>query len=346
MSHVAVPCSFDCSQADGQCPLQDGVCLAILAQPEHQREIVVRVKHILKHQRFQFADAFLVVDSREPVPESLAVNAQKLVEKGWLHNYFVVNYSAEYVERINQTANLDPEEHPPDKHWKFNYDYEEQVQMAHYFAIDQCKERYLALVNIDVLFSMTQNFSWIEAGLEILRSNEGLVLVMPAFPGVEHRNAHRIRSRPSTKSIEKVHKTLESPSFEAEDTTCDHPYTLAGWVSLLDLQRYDAVGPRQKVREHRCGGQLVKGKKCASFESIRGCGGMRHWEYALECAICNRADLRQAQLTNWRLAWVQKAPLIRFRSDVTEMVRAMKALENGSMAPRMGMDFAANWTTG
>lgn len=42
MSHVAVPCSFDCSQADGQCPLQDGVCLAILAQPEHQREIVVR----------------------------------------------------------------------------------------------------------------------------------------------------------------------------------------------------------------------------------------------------------------------------------------------------------------
>lgn len=23
-----------------------------------------------------------------------------------------------YVERINQTANLDPEEHPPDKHWK------------------------------------------------------------------------------------------------------------------------------------------------------------------------------------------------------------------------------------
>ena len=86
---------------------------------------------------------------------------------------------------------------------------------------------YLALVNIDVLFSMTQNFSWIEAGdlvpffscfllmipnllgetdifhqwimtclegLEILRSNEGLVLVMPAFPGVEHRNAHRIRT--------------------------------------------------------------------------------------------------------------------------------------------------------
>ncbi len=26
----------------------------------------------------------------------------------------------------------------------------------------------------------------------------------------------------------------------------------------------------QKVREHRCGGQLVKGKKCASFEFIRG----------------------------------------------------------------------------
>ena len=82
------------------------------------------------------------------------------------------------------------------------------------------------LVNIDVLFSMTQNFSWIEAGdlvpffscfllmipksfggcdifqwimtclegLEILRSNEGLVLVMPAFPGVELRNAHRIRT--------------------------------------------------------------------------------------------------------------------------------------------------------
>lgn len=31
-------------------------------------------------------------------------------------------------------------------------------------------------------------------GLEILRSNEGLVLVMPAFPGVELRNAHRIRT--------------------------------------------------------------------------------------------------------------------------------------------------------
>ena len=26
--------------------------------------------------------------------------------------------ASRYVERINQTANLDPEEHPPDKHWK------------------------------------------------------------------------------------------------------------------------------------------------------------------------------------------------------------------------------------
>jgi hypothetical protein len=33
----------------------------------------------------------------------------------------------------------------------------------------------------------------------------------------------------------------------------------------------------------------------------QGCGGMRHWEYALECVICNRPDLRWDLGTFWDL---------------------------------------------
>ncbi|CAK9070101.1 unnamed protein product [Durusdinium trenchii] len=172
--------------------------------------------------------------------------------------------------------------------------------------------------------------------LELLWSNEGMVLVMPAFPGVEVRKS---RSRPWTKTIEKIHTTLKS-SVKAAETTCDHPYSLAGWVNLLDIERYRKVGPRQRVREHRCGGQLVKGKRCKSLAFIRGCGGMRHWEYALECVICNRPDLRQAQLLDWNMAWVQKAPILAFRSELAEMRQGIKAIENKSMSPVLGMDFA------
>lgn len=358
MGRIGIFSADSCSSED-QCHLpDDGVCLAIILQPEHAKELAVRVAHILHHQHFHFAHVYLAIDTHgAPVPKPLAAHAEKLVQSQKLHHWFAVNYTKQYVTATNGTANFDPEEHPPDKGWKerhrsvdhmeFNQDYEEEVQMAHYFVIDKCKQRYLAIINLEVLWMTQNNFSWIQAGLELLRRNDGLVLVMPAFPGVELRNLRKIRSRPWTKRIEKTYKKLESSesSIEAEDTTCDHPYTLPGWVNLLDLQRYQKLGPRQKVKEHRCGGQLVKGKKCTSFEYIRGCGGMRHWEYALECVICNRPDLRQAHLTNWHLAWAQKAPLLCFRSEVAEMVAGMEAVQNGSMIPAMGMNFVANWTT-
>ena len=58
----------------------------------------------------------------------------------------------------------------------------------------------------------------------------------------------------------------------------------------MDLKRYHDVGPRllparrncrtqqgsgfqgQKYREYRCGGQLVKGKRCRDYEYLRGQG--------------------------------------------------------------------------
>ena len=41
-------------------------------------------------------------------------------------------------------------------------------------------------------WTTTQNGTW--PGLELLRRNDGLVLVMPAFPGVELRNLRKIRA--------------------------------------------------------------------------------------------------------------------------------------------------------
>ncbi|CAE7476809.1 unnamed protein product [Symbiodinium natans] len=232
---------------------------------------------------------------------------------------------------------------------EFNEDYEEKdlrastlldqlhlERPAHYFAIDKCSHGHLVVMQIEVIWMSYRKYSWVAAGLELMKDNPGLVLVQPAYPGIEYR---RFRDKPTTREIQKKHKTLVNPRIEAEDTTCRHPFSKPGWVSLVNLQRYHSVGRRQKYREYRCGGQLVKGKKCKDYDFLRGCGGMRLWENALECVICNRPSLRQAQLTDSDRVWVQKAPITCFRSDVGDMIDGINLVENGTVFPVTGMDF-------
>ena len=245
-----------------------------------------------------------------------------------------------------------------------------EVQLLHYFATDWCKLSpsrhrasarglgHVVLMDVEVLWMSEKNSSWVSEGLALLRAHPDLLLVMPAFPGLEQR---RIRRRPWTRELQKVHKRLAE---EALDTTCDHPYSLPGWVSLLDLQRYRQLGGWQSVREHRCGGQLVKGKPCKTLTDIRGLlsssfllisrlwwhetlgvrpgvrdlqpsrpacdaqetffGPLRPFKSfrASEMVGCARG---QARLRDWRSSWVQKA--IRDMSITFSKSRRWKSIE-------------------
>mmetsp|Transcript_30574 Transcript_30574/g.68693 ORF Transcript_30574/g.68693 Transcript_30574/m.68693 type:complete len:379 (+) Transcript_30574:39-1175(+) len=341
--------SASCAASDGgSAPGRpDGVCFAVIATEKHAKELAVRVPHILKHQNFDFSLRYIVLDTDGEKPkQDLSDSAQELVSKGVLDNWLVVDYSRKFIKRMNKTANWDPYEHRPQpgheaRHKtlsfsEFNEDWEEKERPVHYFAIDQCKYSHLVMMQIELVWMSYRKYSWITAGLELFKANPGLVLVQPPFPGVEYR---RMREKPVTKDIEKIHTRIQSSKIEVEETTCRHPWSLAAWASLLDLDRYDDVSPRQDFREHRCGGQLVKGKRCKDYEYIRGCGGMRLWEDALECVICNRKDLRQAQLSDSDRVWVQKAPITCFRSDVEDMIEGLQMVENGTVFPVSGMDF-------
>eukprot|EP00913_Durusdinium_trenchii_P025132 g23591.t1 len=99
----------------------------------------------------------------------------------------------------------------------------------------------------------------------------------------------------------------------------NHPYTLPGRAILLSTKRYRKLPPRNSVKEHRCGGQLVRGKPCRSIPYVRSCGGMRTWEAALECVICNGERLQQGSLKDWHRAWSQHAPLTSVRHDLSKL---------------------------
>eukprot|EP00439_Symbiodinium_sp_Y106_P031016 s4563_g3.t1 len=323
--------SGSCAAGSGS---EDGVCFAVIAKEDHWKELEVRVAQILRHQHYKFASSYID-------------NAQKLVSNGLLDKWLVVDYSQKFIKRINKTANWDPFEHPPsagfqesrcikkqlayaDRHktvsfTEFNEDYEDKDRPAHYFAIDQCSHGYLVVVEIEVIWMSYRKYSWVAAGLELMKDNPGLVLVQPAYPG-----------------IRKKYKELTNPKVEAEDITCRHPFSLPGWVSLGGREA-QLLAPAhfqgQKYREYRCGGQLVKGKRCRDYEYLRGCGGMRLWQDALECVVCNRGSLRQAQLTDSDRVWVQKAPITCFRSDVGDMIEGINLVENGTVFPVSGVDF-------
>ena len=128
-----------------------------------------------------------------------------------------------------------------------------------------------ALSSIRILYS-APNVSWIEDALRVLEENVELILVSPAFPGL---SARKLRQRPTTRPMPKLNGSPLRGPVEAEDMTCQHPYTLPGpavWVLrvirccrsrgraiLLDIERYQKLPARNNVKEHRCGGQLVRG---------------------------------------------------------------------------------------
>ena len=85
---------------------------------------------------------------------------------------------------------------------------------------------------------------------------------------------------------------------------------------------------------------------------VRPCGGMRSWESALECVICNsdgpkqaragserRAFDAQASLKDWQRAWSQHAPLTSVRHDLAKLKADIAGVERGSPPAMMGPEY-------
>ena len=75
-----------------------------------------------------------------------------------------------------------------------------------------------------ILYS-APNVSWIDDALRVLEENLELILVSPAFPGLSSR---KLRQRPTTRPMPKLNGSPLRGPVEAEDMTCQHPYTLPG----------------------------------------------------------------------------------------------------------------------
>lgn len=295
------------------------VCLAVIAKTSAATELLLRVKHLSSQHENIFSHRYLVVDAKdEKVDASIASVADSLVSEKYLEEWLAVNHSAAYMQLVNLTAawgnsfRLEVEKVSMG-HGSFDSDLPVK-ELDHYFAIDQCNADYVAILESDMIISRQKEYSWISEGIQALRDNPDLMLVIPAFPGMSQR---RVRFRPTTKAIVK-----SSPPgrfvgrVPLVDTTCEHPYSLPGHASLLDLRRYKQLVSFGHSLEHRCGGMLVRGKPCKQMTYVRKCGGTRSWAAAFECVICNSPTLRQAHLAEEQRCSLWYAPMTLMRYDM------------------------------
>ena len=292
------------------------VCLALIAKTSSANELLVRVKHLSGQHENMFSQRYLVVDAHgEQVDASISSAADSLVREKHLEKWLAVNHSKAYEDSVNFTAawgsSLQLE---AEAMWHGSMDSDMPVkELDHYFAIDQCSADYLAILESDMIVSRQFGYSWISEGIQALQDNDDLILVMPAFPGMSER---KIKIRPTTRPIVKSSRGNFAGHVRLVDTTCEHPFSLPGHASLLDLRRYKELVSFGQVLEHRCGGALVHGKPCKKMAYVRKCGGTRSWASALECVICNSPALRQAHLAEEQRGWLWYAPLASMRYDM------------------------------
>ncbi|CAE7497115.1 unnamed protein product [Symbiodinium sp. CCMP2592] len=295
------------------------VCLAVIAKTSAATELLLRVKHLSAQHDNIFSRRYLVVDSQgEKVDASIARVADSLVREKYLDEWLAVNYSEAYKQLVNLTAawgnsfRVEAEEKAMG-HGSLDNDLPVK-ELDHYFAIDQCSAEYVAILESDMIASRQTGYSWISEGIQALKDNRDLMLVIPAFPGLSER---KVRPRLTTKAIVK-----SSPPgrfvgrVPLVDTTCEHPFSLPGHASLLNLRRYKELVSFGHSLEHRCGGMLVHGKPCKKMAYVRKCGGIRSWAAAFECVICNSPNLKQAHLAEEHRGWLWYAPMTRMRYDM------------------------------
>ncbi|CAK9034143.1 unnamed protein product [Durusdinium trenchii] len=318
-------------------------CLALIGTQNHLEEITMRVQHLNKMQNFKFDHRYLVFDTRgvQVSPQMQSI-ADELVRENSVDTWTTVDYSPSYKLSVNRTAEWNDSiatRQSSGHGVSFDDAQTDDVQLAFYFAIDKCAAHgspYVAIFQLDQILYSAPNVSWVEDAIDVLERNQDLVLVSPAFPGFESR---KLRQRPTTRPIAKANSGQLYGSVEAEDTTCQHPYTLPGRAILLSTKRYRKLPPRNSVKEHRCGGQLVRGKPCRSIPYVRSCGGMRTWEAALECVICNGERLQQGSLKDWHRAWSQHAPLTSVRHDLSKLRADIASIERGQYPAMMGPEY-------
>ncbi|CAJ1329786.1 unnamed protein product [Effrenium voratum] len=350
-------------------------CLALICNVGASEEILIRARHLSKMQHYEFQRRYLIFDTKgraASLPSQSAADA--LIQEKVIDAWRTVDYSQSYKASVNKTADWDMGIGTRQFHGhgvSFDDAQTDDFQLAYYFAVDQCEAAYIVVFELDQILYSDEDVSWVEDAIQVLRMNEGLILVSPSFPGVSTR---KIRQRPTTRPIPKSYSDgLHGPA--TEDTTCQHPFTLPGRAALLDIQRYKQLPSRNQVKEHRCGGQLVRGKPCKSLPFVRSCGGMRTWEAALECAlrrvlnglvltqtwpplmirssvghlsfswtwirgvICNGEGWRQGHLRDWQRAWSQHAPLTSVRHDLAKLKSDIAAIEQGRPPAVMGPEY-------
>ncbi|CAJ1329789.1 unnamed protein product [Effrenium voratum] len=335
-------CCLFWAQADFAANLKPAprlACLALICNVGASEEILIRARHLSKMQHYEFQRRYLIFDTKgraASLPSQSAADA--LIQEKVIDAWRTVDYSQSYKASVNKTADWDMGIGTRQFHGhgvSFDDAQTDDFQLAYYFAVDQCEAAYIVVFELDQILYSDEDVSWVEDAIQVLRMNEGLILVSPSFPGVSTR---KIRQRPTTRPIPKSYSDgLHGPA--TEDTTCQHPFTLPGRAALLDIQRYKQLPSRNQVKEHRCGGQLVRGKPCKSLPFVRSCGGMRTWEAALECVICNGEGWRQGHLRDWQRAWSQHAPLTSVRHDLAKLKSDIAAIEQGRPPAVMGPEY-------
>mmetsp|Transcript_58526 Transcript_58526/g.137082 ORF Transcript_58526/g.137082 Transcript_58526/m.137082 type:complete len:391 (-) Transcript_58526:79-1251(-) len=315
-------------------------CLAMISVSTTASELQIRVEHLSRQHEYNFRNRYLIFDTKgEDLMGPMQEVADALVKGNFVDTWMTVDYSAAYKRGVNMSAQWDDVDkfRPGHTHGRsFDDSQTADIELAHYYAVDQCDAPYIAIFQTDMIMYTQRGYSWVEEAMQALRDNEGLVLIIPSFPGIASR---RVRPRPTTRPIAKFFNEQLRGDVKLEDTTCQHPFTLPGRACLVDIHRYRRLPGRSQIMEYRCGGQLVRGIPCRSLQYVRKCGGLRTWEAAVECVICNSENTRQAHLSNWQKSWVQHAPLTSVRYDMARLKSDVIIIENGRDAEAMGSEY-------
>ncbi|CAE7476789.1 aspC [Symbiodinium natans] len=257
---------------------------------------------------------------REELMGPLQEVADSLVKGNFVDTWMTVDYSAAYKRGVNTTAQWGDlsEFRPGHTHGRsFDDSQTADIELAHYYAVDQCDAPYIAIFQTDMIMYTQRGYSWVEEAMQALRDNEGLVLIIPAFPGIASR---RVRHRPTTRPIAKFFQEPLQGQVKLEETTCQHPFTLPGRATLLDIHRYRRLPARSQIMENH-NGQVDPGSKTN------------------QCYHAAPSFELMAHLSNWQKSWVQHAPLTSVRYDMARLKTDVIIIESGRDAADMGSEY-------
>lgn len=246
---------MDPSEADGT----NDVSLMVTATEKDISSIPLRIPRLMAQQHFDFKGRrSFVLDTRGEEPSNALLDVvHESIKQGYMDSWVMVNYSDAYVAKVGGPVT-----------WAAG----RKGRLVYFFMLDWSSTRYVVHYDLDIALWEKPGYSWISAGLQILRNNKQVLEVQPPLPR---------------------YSNLESTRGWTTNFTCRGANFITGRYFLMDRTRYL---------------MLDQAKSNTSKRVPFGCSSGPHaWEVQVSCAAC-RAGYERADLLDAKSSWVLHFP--------------------------------------